>query len=344
METLKNYLESMFMNLPNTAEVRRAKDELWQMMEDKYAELTAEGKSENEVIGTIIAEFGNLDEIAEELGIESVVRPQEYTAPTQEERQSGTAAGYADIPPVQRRLVAMEEAKAYLKDRESSAFCIAFGVMLCILSVVPPILTDTVGVNDAYGAACMFIVIAVAVGFFVANGIRMQKWSYLEKEPCAVDFVTSNMVNERKEQYRGIYAILLTIGIVLCVVSFVPAILLDELGPVPGIVDTDDLGAIFLFVLVAVGVFLIVLGCCTQGGFQRLLSLNDSGTMAGNYVKEQKIKYRSRTVAGIMSVYWQTITCIYLSWSFLTFAWWRTWIIWPLAAVASAGINAIWKE
>lgn len=26
METIKNYLETMFMNLPNTPEVRRAKD------------------------------------------------------------------------------------------------------------------------------------------------------------------------------------------------------------------------------------------------------------------------------------------------------------------------------
>ena len=36
METIRNYLESMFANLPGTPEVRRAKDELWQMMEDKY--------------------------------------------------------------------------------------------------------------------------------------------------------------------------------------------------------------------------------------------------------------------------------------------------------------------
>ena len=46
METIKNYLETMFMNLPNTPEVRRAKDELGQMMEDKFVELTEAGKTE----------------------------------------------------------------------------------------------------------------------------------------------------------------------------------------------------------------------------------------------------------------------------------------------------------
>ena len=51
METIRNYLENMFLNLPNTPEVYKAKNELWQMMEDKYTELKAEGKSENEAVG-----------------------------------------------------------------------------------------------------------------------------------------------------------------------------------------------------------------------------------------------------------------------------------------------------
>lgn len=58
MEAIRNYLETMFLNLPNTPEVYKAKNELWQMMEDKYTELKAEGKSENEAVGTVISEFG----------------------------------------------------------------------------------------------------------------------------------------------------------------------------------------------------------------------------------------------------------------------------------------------
>ena len=73
MEAIRNYLETMFLNLPNTPEVYKAKNELWQMMEDKYTELKAEGKSENEAVGTVISEFGNLDELAKDLGIEQIV-------------------------------------------------------------------------------------------------------------------------------------------------------------------------------------------------------------------------------------------------------------------------------
>lgn len=42
MEAIRNYLETMFLNLPNTPEVYKAKNELWQMMEDKYTELKNE--------------------------------------------------------------------------------------------------------------------------------------------------------------------------------------------------------------------------------------------------------------------------------------------------------------
>ena len=77
MEAIRNYLETMFGNLPNTPEVLRAKDELLQMMEDKYTELKEQGKSENEAVGTVISEFGNLEELAEGLGIKNAMNTEQ---------------------------------------------------------------------------------------------------------------------------------------------------------------------------------------------------------------------------------------------------------------------------
>lgn len=341
METLKNYLESMFMNLPNTPEVRRAKDELWQMMEDKYSELKEEGKSENEIVGTIISEFGNLNEIADELGIRSILCPQDYSKPLQNESNTGDNT---QIPPVSRRMITIEEAKDYLKDSASSALCIALGVMLCILSVVGPITVDALGMKEAFGAVSLFCLIAVAVAIFVINGVRMTKWSYLKEQSCALDFATSSMVNERREHYRGTYTVLLTLGIMFCIICVIPVIILDEINVIPGIAHPEDLGAIAMFVMIAVGVFMIVLSACTLGGFKHLLSLNDASTMAGNYDMEHQKGYKSPVAETIMSVYWPTITCIYLCWSFLTFDWWITWIIWPVASIISGVINGIWKK
>lgn len=74
MDAIFNYLDNMFAHLPKTEEVKRAKTELGQMMEDKYNQLRAEGRSDNEAVGQVISEFGNLSELAEELGISNQVQ------------------------------------------------------------------------------------------------------------------------------------------------------------------------------------------------------------------------------------------------------------------------------
>ncbi|MCI2184608.1 MAG: DUF4097 domain-containing protein [Olsenella sp.] len=69
MDDIRDYLESVFSKLPQTPEAHRAKDELGQMMEDKYAELLAQGMSEKDAAEATIAEFGNPDEVLESLGV-----------------------------------------------------------------------------------------------------------------------------------------------------------------------------------------------------------------------------------------------------------------------------------
>ena len=167
METIRNYLESMFSQLPNTPEVLKAKYELGQMMEDKYSELIADGKSENEVIGTIIAEFGNLDELAESLGIGEFVHPQNISPNT--------------------KTLSYNDAAAYLKANARHAYCIALGVLLCIIAPISPIISDCThfgglseDFSDAVSMTFFFVIIAIAVGLFVCSGINMSKWKYLK--------------------------------------------------------------------------------------------------------------------------------------------------------------------
>lgn len=96
METIRNYLEMMFQKLPNTPEVQKAKFELGQMMEDKYNELIQEGQNENEAVGTVIAEFGNLDELAESLGIQNFMNQNAYQGSYQD--PAANAASYTKAP------------------------------------------------------------------------------------------------------------------------------------------------------------------------------------------------------------------------------------------------------
>ena len=239
METIKNYLETMFMNLPNTPEVRRAKDELGQMMEDKFAELIEEGRTENEAVGTVISEFGNLNELADVLGINVYVNPQadaqsESSNQSEGMGQNGAVNGTDTVGNTKQympRMLTSTEVKGYIKDKSREAFMVAFGVLLCIISVTGPIVADAFhGVSDAVGVLVMFLSIGIGVCMFVFSGIKMSRWDYIKKTPCTVDFPTFNDVKQEKDRFNNLHAVFVTIGVLLCCICFVPAAVLDEMN------------------------------------------------------------------------------------------------------------------
>ena len=73
MDVIIAYLETMFSPYPPSPRLDEAKAELRAMMEDAYSSLISEGKSHNEAVGQVITEFGNLDELAETLGISTEI-------------------------------------------------------------------------------------------------------------------------------------------------------------------------------------------------------------------------------------------------------------------------------
>ena len=129
METIKNYLETMFANLPDTEETRRAKSELFSMMEDKYNELKAQGMAENAIVGTIITEFGNIDELKEslDLGKRDTIVPV-----VSEPVQTVATIENVTYESEGRRMLTIDEANDYVMDNSLSTFIFGLGVFFCI--------------------------------------------------------------------------------------------------------------------------------------------------------------------------------------------------------------------
>lgn len=311
METIKNYLEAMFANMPNTESVRKAKEELFQMMEDKYNELISDGVNENTAVGTVISEFGNLDELADDLGLSTEVSEQH----TEEN--------------VIRRHISLDDAKEYVAAKTKAGFKIGIGVMLCIMSVIGPMLADTIKIPEEIGILIMFGMIAVAVGLFIYTGVTTSQWDFVKKEPCQIDMMTASYLDDEKTKYLGTYALRLTIGVVLCAICWLPVVVLSALSRY-----TEEFGAMLLFVFVGLGVFLIIYNASIKHSYEELLVVNDPNKVSGNYVKGQaQIEWMNDGVKLMMELYWSVITCAYLIWSFISFQWYKTWIIWPIAAV-----------
>lgn len=306
METIKNYLETMFANMPNTSEVKRAKYELGQMMEDKYTELKAEGKSENEAVGIVISEFGNLDELADDLGIGIYLTQGNMT---------------------EQKVIALNQVKDYISDKTRFGFMIGLGVLLCIISPCGPIMFDNI-----FGIVFMFMAVTVAVIMFVFSGVAIGKWDFLKQRDLNVSFSTVEYVDNEKENYRMTNALMNAIGVGLCVFSVVPVIITNEIS-ILGFIE--NISIVFMFIMTACGVFFFIAAGNKMSAYNTILKINRSDTIGGNYVPSQKVQitYENPTIAAIMSVYWPTVTCIYLCVSFLSGDWHITWIIWVIAKI-----------
>lgn len=326
MEVIRNYLESMFANLPNTPDVQRAKQELYSMMEDKYTELINDGKPENEAVGIVISEFGNLDEIAETLGIGGVMK------------------GYEEPS---RRKVTHDEARQFVIDTTQHRFYVGLGVLLLIISCVGPVIGETLphvneNAGNAIGVSFFFIAIAAGVALIIYSSVRMKQWDFLKNYPCTIDFQTADELYQEQQYNRANRALMLTIGVLLCILCFVPPVVFDAISS--NYFLTDGLGIALFFILIGIGVFLIIMSGAKERAYRALLTLNDRTTVAGNYESTASIyaKYTNPTVETIMSVYWQSVTCLYLIWSFLSFDWYITWIIFPIAGIISGIIKNIY--
>lgn len=320
METIKTYLENMFSHLPATPEVLRAKEELLSMMEDKYNELKSEGRSENESIGIVISEFGNLDELAATLGLE------DYSA---------EPSAQSAMEPA--RKVSMDEAKRYIEMTLNSARRIAIGVMLCILSPIPLLILGALSEGEGYnenllgvsGVIVLLGIIAIAVAVFIMNSSSMASYEYIKKEHISLDYPTKQFVSKEQLLTKPRRTMHMTIGVMLFILAAVPVLLLGVIDNVTGLMGAVAVS--FTLLLVSIGTFLCIFSSEIRDSYSALLE-------EGSFTSKSTDKTLAKTVG---SIYWPVITCIYLAYSFWTHDWGRSWIIWPVAAVLSAAIDAV---
>ena len=207
---------------------------------------------------------------------------------------------------------------------------------MCILSPVAAILFEILFEDSALSELSpifIFLSVAAAVGLFIYSGSLMKKFEFMEKECLDTEYGVDGMVKEKRERDHSKNTFHLIIGVILCILSFIPAIVCDMLfGGSP----LEDFGAIFLFIFVAAGVFLIVRSNITNDGYEILLEEEKY-----NREKKTRIKKAVGKSAAVMGIYWSIVTALYLGYSFITFNWQISWVIWVIAAVLSPAVVII---
>lgn len=320
MDTITGYLNNMFASLPRTEQLYNLKQDLLANMEEKYHELKKEGKSENEAVGIVISEFGNIDELIEELGI--AVEGEDTLSPQ----------------------LAPEDTWGYMAAKKRAGFMVGLGVMLCIVGPALLILLSTLaeygflqGVISGdtagiLGVVILLILVAPAVGLFIFSGTMLEKYKYLQKGFNLPHFLRAE-IEQRSRAFTSTYTLSLTMGVCLCVLSPVPVIAWSMIND-----DATAYGVVILLALVALAVFLFIYYGSIKDSFKFLLKEEE-------YTDSPDKKEENRIMGSVAAIIWPLAVCIFLISGFVYERWDINWVVFPVTAmllgVFSAAYNAL---
>lgn len=135
METrLKNHIDIIFGNMPQTAQTQEIKEEMLQNLIDKYNDLVSQGKDPEAAYSITIASIGDI---------------------------SGLFDNNKDT-----------DKEALQKQKNKSAILLAISVMLFILSPMPVVMLEEIGF-ETLGILLMFSMIAIGAGLIIYRGIAL---------------------------------------------------------------------------------------------------------------------------------------------------------------------------
>lgn len=353
METIRTYLENMFARLPQTPQIIRLENDMLRTMEDKYEELKSEGKSENEAVGIVISEFGNIDELLAELdlqapegsissqeGRESARSGQDGSRFSSDESEDSGSRGTGS----QAIYLDQEQTDQIIRDKIRISRIMAFGISLFLLGpaflflvrglLLSGGLLQNPGTRTG-GLLLMILPLAVCLilGLILtiyAGSLSVQ-YRPLKEAPLIIAPSLRDHICRQREEFAPQYAVMLAIGILLALFSPLSFVL------VPLSIDrTADAfsqyqyelytSSFFLLLFLAIALYLFLTAHAQKKVYALLLKEEDRIEKAGSRLREEGI------LRGILSSYWPLVFCVYFLISFYLGIWAISWLIyWPIA-------------
>ena len=322
MDTIKVYIENMFYGLEQSEQVSKAKRELLEIMEDKYSELKSQGLNDNEAVGQVISEFGNLQELADTLGIRA-----EY------DEKENNPSSRLQVP---KRFVDDETVDKFLSERKVLGNRIGLALFLFIISPTLIILLtgkfgDDISNKDGLsGILFLFFAVMIGVAILIITGINSEKMEFLEKQINIISEKKTSELRAAKEANRKPFAYQIALGvcsILTGVISMITTITLTDEDMFYSAIAVD----IFL-IFVGLGIVLFIIGGIRRSSYSILLN-EDEYNLKGIKAEE------NTSVFG--AIYWPLVVIGYLAWSFIWEAWEISWIIWPIAGILYASISSV---
>lgn len=337
MKIIEEFIDSLFSGVVETSETKQLKADLLANAEDRYEDLLSQGKSENEAIGTIISEFGTIDELMEELNLEN----------KQVDETNDSMNGLPEI--------SVEEGLDYLAVQRKGAIQIGLGVVAIMVGV--GLLVGMRGVlSNGLGLVCLFIGVAIGVPLFIVAGNRFVA---MDKQlgQRLIPIKLKKEVAQREQSFQRSFIFCMAAGVVFCILGLIPVVVFSSglhlmmrrsmhqmMG---GQYYNGTMEISWLFFLVSVGVFLFIFGGVIKGSFNKLLNETyfysehvGHPDFAPQQTKTEEGPVGNPVGAIIASVYWPLVVALYLFISFVLGDWRFSWLIFMFAGIFYNTIQA----
>lgn len=317
MEMIKNYLETLFRPLPRTEEVLRLKEELLANMEEKYRELKEQGRSENEAIGIVISEFGNIDELLAEMNLR---------VDSKEERHQ-----MLDMPYI----------RTYLEDKIRYTRLIGFGVAAIIIGVSLMLFLSLLsedsllfsGISDditsIFSLTALFCGVVLGVALFIYAGMKLERYGRIEKGEFQIRTYEQELLRNEFEEAKGKMIIPIIGGVCLCVLAPIPIFIGSAVGG-----NGSTYGVCVMLLIIAAAVFLFINYGGNVEGYKQLLKIEE-------YAPERK---KGDKVIGIVaSIVWPLTVVVFLIWGLAFQGWAICWIVFPIVGILFGAFAATYS-
>ena len=317
MTVIDSYLDTLFSPYADSPRLREARTELRAMMEDQQQALMDAGRTESQAVGAVIAEFGSLDEVAEELGITAEL--------------SGTGSGEGPSAPTPLR---PERAEEYVAAARRGRWVPAVAIPLFVLSALPLLLLIAVGGEEPSGWAlgagltALLVLVAVGVVLLVLQDSRMEEFEDVTEGRFSLTPAVRDIARALRREHRRERPLATGTAIMLWILAAVPVILAGvltergSLAPLYGVCAT--------LAMVALGLWIMLRSAWSDTAAAALLQEEDEDDLAATS--------SSPAIRVVAAVYWPVAAAVYLAWSFLGGDWGITWVLWPIAGVLYAGL------
>lgn len=310
MDTIINYLDNLFAPLPKSQQLEQLKEELLTNMEDKYHELKQAGKSENEAIGVVISEFGNIDEIIQEFDIDIEVKKEA-------------------IP-----LLTEKDVDMYIQTKQKTSKMIGIGVFLCILGsallvLVLQLIEDgflagiAENTGELFGLIPLLVLVAIAVGIFIYSSMKIEKYRFIDQEGnFELSAQVRNALERKKDAYQPTFLTSMIIGVALCILSPIVLMVTQTLNE-----NASSYGVVALLFFVAIAVYIFIYFGSTNDSYKKLLKVNEYS------VQEKK---ENRIIGAVAVIVWPLAVCIFLISGFVFNQWHINWIVFLITGILFA--------